>query len=206
LPGLSGGPEQRVVINGKRGVWKIFLFGFLLVVLGGLVYAFLTLDSLRALIGLAPRYGSFGSVMTPSARSPLPSATNISSPTIDRSTPQGRDQLRYQDLQAIQKLIEDHYADNQAYPISLKFSRINDSSSAIYQALVPNYISADRLPSPPQALETGEWYGWWSDGTSYQITAKPEDSTDVKATLVGDNSLYVLSNEPSSSETLPSSF
>lgn len=126
------------------------------------------------------------------ATAPVATEEQIEEEKADTSTPQGRDQIRKADLQAIAQALEQYYQDNNQYPVSTTIDRTNDLSGRLNKALVPKYL--DKLPIDP--LDPGKYYGYKSPtGQEFELTAILEVTSDPEGELDNDLYLYKLTNE-----------
>lgn len=105
------------------------------------------------------------------------------------TTPSGRDAQRKEDIRKISTLLSAYYADNKIYPVSGELDKLNLSTSIVAKALVPKYVT--KLPVDP--LDPDFFYAYKSsDGKTYEISARIEDSTDSDATLIGSKYLFII--------------
>ncbi|TSC93655.1 MAG: hypothetical protein CEN91_166 [Candidatus Berkelbacteria bacterium Licking1014_85] len=111
----------------------------------------------------------------------------IETTSLDLTTIVGRDSQRKTDLMSLNDALEKYYLANNSYPISDEVEHIT-STSATGIALSPTYIST--IPIDPN----GEyWYGYKSDGITYMLSGRLEDTTDPLATLENGMAIYRIS-------------
>ena len=189
--------------KGKGGlIWTLII----ILILGGVAYFFLGTSQGKSMIGLAPIDDLSGLYLTEENTNDMtfPSTTSgLSSPS--SSTSSSRDSQRKQDLSSIKMYIDQYYTKNSKYPVAPVIEKINDTSSIIYQALIPNITTS--LSNDPWADDYGYWYGYRSDdGTSYYLTARLEDTADPSGKLEDQNYIYRLLNsgEPASTSATTS--
>ncbi len=206
--------ELPPVKSGRSGMWKIFIALGLAVVLTAIVYAFVSLPSLRGLIGLdSPDnlvlddqdqvsdlddlgFSEFGDDFSDTSlnngvvgdlsqgRVPVGQQNNTSS---------NLDNQRKNDLSLIQSYLEAYFTDKGAYPVAGSFIKTSDPSSVLQAALLPSYAS--QLPDDPNSGQ-GWWYGYRSvDGASYELTARLENEIDPQGVKdISGLTLYKLNN------------
>lgn len=176
-------PPAAVKPKGKSGLaWAIAV----VIVLGGVAYFLLGTSQGKGLIGLAPKDDLNGLYLTDDNTSdiglPASSPADSSGAGSNSSPAQGtipaeRDSQRKQDLAGIKMYIDQYFTKNGKYPIAPSIEKIDNTSSTVYTALVPNIATA--LPNDPWAVSYGYWYGYKSaDSSSYDLTARLEDPTD----------------------------
>lgn len=176
-------PPAAVKPKGKSGLaWAIAV----VIVLGGAAYFLLGTSQGKGLIGLAPKNDLDGLYLTDDntadiglpTSSPADSSGAGSSPSSAQGAiPAERDSQRKQDLAGIKMYIDQYSTKNGKYPIAPLIEKIDNTGSTVYAALIPNITTA--LPNDPWAVSYGYWYGYKSaDGSSYDLTARLEDTTD----------------------------
>src|SRR3989338_6644730 len=159
--------------KGKNGLIGAIV---VVIVMAGAGYFFLGTSQGRSIIGLAPKDNV--NLLT----TPLTTDSNTGTPTFSDTVTNTlmtaeRDSQRKQDLASIKMYIDQYYTKKNKYRVDPIIEKIGDTSSIIYQALIPNITSA--IPDDPWANDYGYWYGYKSvDGSSYDLTARLEDATD----------------------------
>jgi hypothetical protein len=152
------------------------------------LYIVLAVLVVAGLIFLAAWMGriDFGKILgtkKPTATSTAPVVTPAK-PAVNQN-----DATRKTDLGNLKTALEKYYSVNQTYPVSATLTKTSDANSPL-TVLVPTYISS--LPLDP--LSPNSFYGYKSDGKSYQISAILENKSDFSGQMVGTNFLYIVSN------------
>lgn len=171
LPPLQSTPPRVAAKpKGKSGlVWAITI----VIVLGGAAYFLLGTSRGKGLIGLDVK----DDIGLPTSSPTNSSGADSSISPGQGAIPAERDSQRKQDLAGIKMYIDQYFAKNGRYPIAPVIEKINNSDSTVYTALIPNITPV--LPNDPWAINYGYWYGYKSvDGSSYDLTARLEDTTD----------------------------
>lgn len=107
----------------------------------------------------------------------------------DLTTTTGRDTQRKADLAKIEGYLNAYKTQNGSYPISADVEHLSDANSSVTAALVPTY--ATTLPTDPSTPNF--WYGYKStDGTSFELTAVLEDTSDPDGQKIGNNFVYAI--------------
>ncbi len=124
--------------------------------------------------------------------SPSPSLTVSSSPSptvdIDNQRIDGLTQIQLALTQRAKTI-----KTGPKYPISETFTKGNTSDTASPLAvLVPTYL-ATGLPVDPES--PAAFYGYKSDGQTFELTAKLSNTKNPAGKFVGDTYLYVLKNQ-----------
>lgn len=132
--------------------------------------------------------GSSSDFIVPATSLPYSGITNVIS--ADLSTAKGRDTQRKSDLASIAKSLESYHSAQNRYPQVLAAEKISSTAGTLYSALVPTYLTT--LPLDPNSPTN--YYGYKSDGTTYNLTCVLEDTTDTSGKLVGSIYLYTLSS------------
>ena len=86
--------------------------------------------------------------------------------------------------------LKDYYLAKSEYPKNATMIKTSDKTSVLAQALVPAYL--DSLPDDPQAPQF--YYGYKSDGQTFEITAVLEDKSDSSGTIIGSYNIYKITN------------
>lgn len=113
-----------------------------------------------------------------------------------RETPAGemtsddRDNQRVKDLSEI-SLALDEYAkfSKNGYPVTVGYEKISDENSYIYRLLRQDGYLKRSYHDP---LSGAYFYGYGSDGKSYELTAAFEDMNDVRCKIFGTLCVYIL--------------
>lgn len=122
-----------------------------------------------------------------SSPTPSPSESVKSSPEPATNI---NDQTRKSDLEKIQEALKKYFVAKGEYPISVDAMKTSDAGNILEQALVPTYL--EKLPLDPLTPEY--YYGYKSDGKSFEITCVLEDKTDPSAIKVGNFYIYKIIN------------
>ncbi len=132
---------------------------------------------------VTPSAPVFPSISEPTSTVPFPTSATPAPPST--LTPEKeRDNQRIQDTDNISTQLAAYYAANGTYPVTNgtveKIVAGAGEDLAIVKALVPAYFVV--LPTDPRA---GFYYGYSSDGSSYELTSVLEDNTRPDCVLVG---------------------
>jgi len=176
-------PEE----GGPRSPWATIMLMFILLVI--LILGVLIFISWKGWISLGGIEKLWGGGKT--SPSPTISASPIASPSPETSpqiTTNINDQTRKSDLSSIKTSLELYYADNNKFPESPTIIKTSDTGSVLAQALVPKYLN--KLPDDP--LTPRFYYGYESDGQTFELTCVLEDKTDLEGTLIGQYYIYTL--------------
>ena len=112
-------------------------------------------------------------------------------PVISSTATNSNDIRRKSDLSTIADTIAAYKAAKGSYPIAKSYTKLNETNS-LTRMLVPKYASA--IASDPKFAE-GWWYGYRSDdGSSYSISARLEDQSDLSGQFVDGIYLYILTD------------
>ena len=114
-------------------------------------------------------------------------ATTTTPTTTD--TTNANDKIRKSDLAALKVALKAYYQANQAYPIATTAQKTSDAATAL-SVLVPTNIA--KLPVDP--LSPTYYYGYKSDGKTFELTAVLEDKTTAGGTQVGTLYLYKVTD------------
>ena len=99
------------------------------------------------------------------------------------------DETRKKDLASIATALKAYYAANQKYPTATTVQKTNEATTSL-TALVPTYIAV--LPTDPL---TTRYYGYKSDGTTFELTCVLDDATDPSVIKVGTLNLYKVTDQ-----------
>lgn len=125
-----------------------------------------------------------GSISARPSSSVSPSIQTSPSPELTSSpevTTNINDQTRKADLSRIKTALDKYGQANNKFPESAVVIRTSETNSLLAQALVPQYL--DKLPDDPLAPQY--YYGYTSDGLSYELTCILEDKTDPEGNWIG---------------------
>lgn len=114
--------------------------------------------------------------------------TTTTTPTATDTT-NANDKQRKTDLADLKAALAKYYQAQQAYPVALTTQKTSDTTNVL-SALVPTYIA--KLPIDP--LTPTYYYGYKSDGKTFEITAVLEDKTTTGGTQVGTLYLYKVTD------------
>lgn len=117
------------------------------------------------------------------------SATTTTPVPETTATTNANDKLRKSDLVALKAALKQYYQANQAYPIATTTLKTSEETSAL-SVLVPTYIA--KLPIDP--LSPTYYYGYKSDGKTFEVTAVLEDKTTAGGVQVGTLYLYKVTD------------
>lgn len=168
----------------------LMIFLSLILVLGVLV--FVSWKGWLSLGGLEKLWGGGKTSPSPTAAiSAKPSSVVSISPEASTSpgeTTNANDQRRKADLAKIKEALTKYFADNDQFPLAITGVKTADQTTVLYQALVPKYL--EKLPDDPLAPQY--YYGYKSDGQTFELTCVLEDKTDPEGTLIGQLYIYKL--------------
>lgn len=97
------------------------------------------------------------------------------------------DQTRKSELAEIASALAQYLSAKGSYPIATSSARLDAPDSVLAQALVPIYIK-----SMPSDANSARYYGYISDGSTYQLSAVLDSATDPDVRIVGTVNLYEL--------------
>lgn len=192
-PGQTGEVGKIPESDGEKkpiGSYLLMIGLVLILIFGVLIFA--------AWKGWISLFGFGGGKPTPSpelsaAVSPRisPEFTPGASPeTSPQVTSNVNDETRKKDLANIKNGLKKYFNDKASYPVSSAAVKTSDQTSPLYQALVPTYIES--LPNDP--LAPSFYYGYKSDGQSFEITCVLEDKSDPSGSLMGGLNIYKVTN------------
>lgn len=121
------------------------------------------------------------------AISPQMSASPTSSPQITSNV---NDETRKKDLANISKALKNYFLAKSKYPLAPETIKTSDKTSVLAVELAPTYIES--LPQDP--LSPDFYYGYKSDGQSFELTAVLEDKSDPSGVLTGKYNIYKITN------------
>lgn len=100
-----------------------------------------------------------------------------------------RDAQRKVDLRAIESALQSYHAAFGRYPTtSNKEIQTRTKYNALGTALVPNYI--ETLPVDP--MTDKYYYGYKSDGSSYELSALLGNDQDIEGSMTGGKNLFII--------------
>jgi hypothetical protein len=183
-PGTDFQPSAMQPASSGSKTWILWIVLLIFLILGGLFFA--SWEGWISLGGLEKYW-----------KKTSPAATTTSTPTISTAT--AHDNTRKADLANIKDALKNYYQANQSYPIASTLQKTSDANNAL-TVLVPTYIA--KLPVDP--LSPSYYYGYTSDGKTFELTARLEDTTDPSAIDAG-NGIYLYKVTNTSVETPTSS-
>lgn len=173
------GMEQPQEGGGKT--WILIVVLLVILILGGLVFA--SWEGWISLGGVEKLWKKADTTTTETA-------------TTTESTANANDVIRKADLAKIKAALAKYYQANQAYPIATVLVKTSDANNVL-SALVPTYIA--KLPVDP--LSPTKYYGYKSDGKSYELTTALEDTTDPSGIKTGTAVIYKVTNTSTETPT-----
>lgn len=99
------------------------------------------------------------------------------------------DAIRKADLANIKTALDNYKTANGSYPVSLTVTK-TDAADTPLNVLVPDYLS--KLPLDPNTPTY--YYGYKSDGNTFELTCVLDDSTDSQGAQAGSFYIYKLTN------------
>lgn len=161
---------------GPKSSLPLIIVLAILIVLGGLFFAswmgWITLFGLEKLwTGSKPT--------TPVVEQTEPPVSNVNV----------NDAKRKEDLANLKTALKAYYTAKQSYPVAATTEKTLDSVAL--KVLVPDYIAA--LPVDPSSPTY--YYGYKSDGTTFELTCILEDTNDPAGITSGTNFLYHVTSE-----------
>ncbi len=127
----------------------------------------------------------FNASVSATATTPILAPENA----IDPNAAVDPDAERKADLTSISKALEKYFTAVGSYPVSAAITHLDQTDSVVYKALVPVYL--DKMPTDPN---TAHYYGYVSDGTTYQLSAVLSNQNDPQGTKSGPVTLFVVKN------------
>lgn len=158
--------------SAHKSSWGLIIALIVILFLGVLVFA-----SWQGWINLGSVSKLWNKSETPA---PAPVVTDITN---------ANDTLRKSDLADLKAALKAYYQANQTYPVATTTLKTSDAASAL-SVLVPTYMT--KLPVDP--LSPTYYYGYKSDGKTFEITAVLEDKTTTGGTQVGALYLYKVTD------------
>lgn len=99
------------------------------------------------------------------------------------------DQMRKADVASLASALAKYLAEKGSYPVSSMVDRLDKADSVLAKALVPVYMNALPKDSNPK-----RYYGYVSDGTTYELSAALDDGNDPDVHSSGPVHLYIVKN------------
>src|SRR3972149_1972584 len=182
LPSDLAGPKKPI------GPYILMLFLIFLLILGGVFFA--SFKGWISIFGLDKLFRGSTPAPLPTlvVESPLsPTASPTTSPIVTSNI---NDETRKKDLISLKNALKKYFSEKGEYPKSEAMLKTSDKTSVLYQALVPTYLES--LADDPQAPQY--YYGYKSDGTTFELTAVLEDKSDPAGNLQGSLNIYKVTN------------
>lgn len=120
-------------------------------------------------------------------RSPSPELS-VSPEATTSAAVNNNDLTRKSDLGQIKQALLDYYKDNGSFPIAAQQIKTSDGKTTLANALIPTYL--DSLPDDPSAPTN--YYGYKSDGKSFELTCVLENTSDPEGIQMGNYYIYKL--------------
>lgn len=162
------GPAQ----GGKS--WILIIILVVVLILGVLFFA--SWQGWISLGGLEKLWTKTTPTTEPITTTPVPTAN-------------ANDLVRKQDLTSLKDALKKYYLANQSYPVAETLQKTSDTTNAL-TVLVPNDIAI--LPVDP--LSPTFYYGYKSDGKTFELTAALEDKTDPAGIQSGSVLIYKVTD------------
>ncbi len=182
VPNVQPKPQPMEEPGPRSPFLSLILMIFLSLILVAGILVFISWKGWISLGGIEKLWGGGKASPTPTV---VLSTEPTSSPSIVANT---NDQTRKADLAKIKEALTKYFADNGQFPQAPDGVKTSDMTSALAQGLVPKYL--DKLPDDPLAPQY--YYGYKSDGQSFELTAVLEDKTDSEGTSIGQFFIYKL--------------
>lgn len=161
-------------------LWILVGILAILLIAGGLVLA--SWQGWISLGGIEKLWGGGQTTTTNSTNTN--NNTNTATPKVNAN-----DTKRKSDLAKIKAALLKYYNEKQTYPVAEGQIKTIDPSNILTTTLVPNYLSV--MPADPVA---SKYYGYESDGKSFELNAVLEDKTDPAGIMVGTIFLYKVTD------------
>jgi len=108
----------------------------------------------------------------------------------DIPTSDDRDNQRVKDLNDIGLAIDEYSKfNNNEYPVTSGYENISDENSYVYKLLRQDGYLRKKYEDP---ISGSYFYGYKSDGKSYELTAALEDKNDPRCENIGNYCIYKL--------------
>lgn len=176
------------------GSYLVTIFLVILLIVGILIFAawkgWISLWGLGEMLN-----GSTTTTSTPVASTISPQISPVTTPSSAVSsspavTANVNDEARKKDLANIKNALEKYFTDKAAYPIVATKIKTSDPNNVLTQALVPNYLA--QMPDDP--LTPKYYYGYQSDGQTFELTCVLENNSDSAGTVSGGYNVYKITN------------
>jgi len=119
-------------------------------------------------------------------------STATATPSVAAAVTMGeQDQTRKSDLQNIKTALEKYKTANSKFPVANAMIHLDAKDNVVQKALVAEYITG--IPADPKAAD-GWYYGYKSDGKTFTLSARLENTADKEVTKVGDIYLHWVYN------------
>ena len=159
--------------SSPKSSWWLIITLVVVLFLGVLIFA-----SWQGWISL----GGIDKLWNRTATTSVPTATTVDTANLN-------DKTRKSDLTALKVALKGYYQAQQSYPEAAIMQKTSDTTSVL-SALIPTYIAT--LPVDP--LSPTYYYGYKSDGKTFELTAVLEDATDPAGIQVGTLYLYKVTD------------
>jgi len=177
--GQDYAPVMMESASPKSSVWLYVVLA--IIVVGGLIF-------MASWMG----WLNFGKLFGTSSQTTNQANNTVTTPTEPVVVVNKNDATRKTDLANIKTALQKYYNDKQSFPVSITLSKTSDTETPL-KVLVPTYLPS--LPIDP--LSPNSFYGYKSDGKTFQLSAVLEDKSDSSGQLVGSLFLYIVSNTTS---------
>ena len=102
-----------------------------------------------------------------------------------------RDAQRKNDLMQIKLALDRYFSEKGSYPVAAKTDKTNNKKGVLNKTFVPNYLK--KMPVDPK--DPTYWYGYKSDGTTFELWCLLEYKKDPDAKKTGNIYIYKLIND-----------
>ncbi len=102
-----------------------------------------------------------------------------------------RDSQRKADLRQVKAALERYFFEQKEYPKAATMVRTSSAGTTLDLLVTRGYLKA--LPLDPD--EPTHWYGYESDGVTYQLSAVLENTSDSDGVVKGTITLFLLMND-----------
>jgi len=158
--------------------WILVIILIVILIIGGLVFA-----SWQGWISL-------GGIEKLWKKTPTPTTTTTTPTKTEDELMKERDATRKADLAKIKDALKKYYQANQSYPEAKTLQKTSDPNCILESTLVPTFL--DKLPVDPSSPTS--YYGYISDGKTFELTAALEDKTDAAGIQVGTYYIYKVTD------------
>ncbi len=101
------------------------------------------------------------------------------------------DAQRKVDLDVIKAALAVYESDRNGFPVSNQWAKLNSNSSILHTALISQYLK--QIPADPKAAD-GWYYGYKSDGKTFTLSARFENTASTEVTNIGGIYLHYVYN------------